>query len=633
MSGDDLAWRRRLAVGAWVALGCFYLFFMARNRGMELDDALIYLRYIENAIAGRGLVYNEDVYFNGLTSPLFSYLVLVLAALLGNASLASFLVSGAVYFLAAIATGVLFTNAAARNGMRFSFVAGFSGAALFLSLPFFFLFYGMETGLLALLSGVFLWLMRHRRYEWAGVVAALLFLTRSEGALLVLVAGVYDVVKYRSLPTFRICTYVVPVLLVAAVYAFNYFYYGSLTPQTAMAKIWQGASGLWAGAEFWEAGYLYQWVFKKDPLVFGVLLSLAGIGFLALGKDYLNVVIVAYLVLYTAFYSILLIPNYGWYYSPFFAFGAFYAGYGFAWLVSLVGARLNNQDPFALAWVALITLPLLGVLGFFADINRHERGGYIPYRDIGHWLNEKVGKDESVAMVEIGTVGYYSGRPIIDILGLVNPENARFIGERRFDAWLDVYKPDHILVHDPLWDHELSLIEAGSRWSLSESCDFSRPLYRLFRVDPAGSPGIESCAGKNPYVRGLVATGTQTISASLGHVDTVRVAGNYLVLDGWVRSPAGGAFEALGYAGPSASSVMWQRQPRQDVADHFSDQSLATAGFKVIIRFDDHAKASYARQKGCLLVAAGADTVALPLSDGRDCDQDTTVTAETPVSG
>lgn len=621
MSSRKLTGRQLLAVGAWLALGCFYLFFMMRNRGMELDDALIYLRYIENAIAGRGLVYNDGVYFNGLTSPLFSYLVLVLALLLGNASLASFLVSGFLYFSAALVTAILFTDAASRKGMRFSFVAGFAGALIFLSLPFFFLFYGMETGLLALLSGLFLWLMRHRRYEWAGIVAALLFLTRSEGALLVLVAGIYDLVKYRSLPKFRAATYVIPVVLVGAVYAFNYFYYGSLTPQTAMAKIWQGTSGLWAGAEFWEAGYLYQWVFKRDPLVLGVLLGFAGIGFLALGKDYLNVVIVAYLVLYAAFYSILLIPNYGWYYSPFFAFGAFYAGYGFAWLVSLVGARLSSQDPFALAWVALATLPLLGVLGFFADMNRHERGGYVPYRDIGYWLNEKTGHDESVAMVEIGTVGYYSERPVIDVLGLVNPENARFIGERRFDAWLDVYQPDYILVHDPLWDHELSLIEAGSRWSLSESCEFSRPLYRLFRVDPNGGPGIVSCPDKNAYFPGLVAAGIPTVSTSLGHVDTARVAGNYLVLDGWVRSPAGGAYEALGYSGPPASSVMWQRQPRQDVADHFSDQRLATAGFKVIVRFEDHDQALSARQHGCLLVSAGSGSAALPLVDGNGCAQ------------
>lgn len=45
------------------------------SRGYQLDDALIYLRYIKNYQDGFGLVYNPGEKFNGLTSPLFTYLM------------------------------------------------------------------------------------------------------------------------------------------------------------------------------------------------------------------------------------------------------------------------------------------------------------------------------------------------------------------------------------------------------------------------------------------------------------------------------------------------------------------------------------------------------------------------------
>ena len=47
-------------------------------RGHELDDALIYARYIQNLISGNGFVYNAGEAVNGLTSPLFAYLSLEL---------------------------------------------------------------------------------------------------------------------------------------------------------------------------------------------------------------------------------------------------------------------------------------------------------------------------------------------------------------------------------------------------------------------------------------------------------------------------------------------------------------------------------------------------------------------------
>jgi len=48
------------------------------NRNFQMDDALIYLRYVQGFQNGIGLVYNAEEYFNGITSPFYlSLLILV----------------------------------------------------------------------------------------------------------------------------------------------------------------------------------------------------------------------------------------------------------------------------------------------------------------------------------------------------------------------------------------------------------------------------------------------------------------------------------------------------------------------------------------------------------------------------
>ncbi len=606
---NDVANKTALVL-TWSLLVAVSLFFMYQNRGMQLDDALIYARYIENALAGHGLVYNEGVRFNGLTSPLFSYLVLAVALLVGDALLAGFLVSGLSFLLAALVMGALAHDIARERRVPMPGLAAWCVAALILFMPYFYLTYGMETGLFTLLSALLLRLMRQRSYQAAGVCAALLFLTRSEGALLILVVGINDLMSHRRLPPFRFMTYVAPILIVAVSFGFNAVYYGAAMPETGMAKIWQGQSGLWGeGPSFLEYGYLFEWVARGQMAAVAVLLAAALVGVVALGVSYLNRVAISYLFLYGAFYIAFLIPNYHWYYSPFFVFLCFYAGYGFAWLAGRVSGRFD--DVIRPLFVAVLLLPLAWLLVIGARINSDERGGFVPYRDVGTHLREIVGDDESVAMVEIGTVGYYSRRTIVDILGLVNSDNARFIGERHFDAWLDLYHPEYLFVHEPLWDHEVSLYGAGMRSGVREECGFRHPGYRLFRVDESAAGSVETCDPAGAFLAGQV-IGSEpfaTAAEAVGHVDSVRIVGNFLVLRGWARG-GDGAYGSLTFAAPGATGLLSRRLPRQDVADHFENARLSQAGFEAVVRFSDHAAAvEAAAHTGCLM-ASGDDPMA-----------------------
>ena len=88
----------------------------------------------------------------------------------------------------------------------------------------------------------------------------------------------------------------------------------------------------------------------------------------------------------------------------------------------------------------------------------------------------------SIALVEIGTVAWYSEREIIDILGLVTPEVSEFIARGELSAWTDVYQPDYMLVHEPLWDLEVGLHALMEKATVTDVTEFNFPGFKLKRV-------------------------------------------------------------------------------------------------------------------------------------------------------
>lgn len=83
---------------------------------------------------------------------------------------------------------------------------------------------------------------------------------------------------------------------------------------------------------------------------------------------------------------------------------------------------------------------------------------------------------------EIGTIGWYSKRKIIDILGLVTADIAKFVAEGDFNSWVNLYTPDYILVHDPLLLYETGIeqLAQADSGSLLEVIEFQFPGYKLY---------------------------------------------------------------------------------------------------------------------------------------------------------
>ena len=463
--------RKTLNLLLFLALpGLVVVFFSYLNRNFQMDDALIYLRYIRNFQDGLGLVYNPGERFNGLTSPLYMAALLAGSFFTGDLQLLTIWLSALGLLGASLIGARLWSRSDGEAICTAVLVAGFS---------YFYWNFGMETSLFVFLIGLTLWFYQ-RGSPWFVLVAALVAITRIEGILLGGVLGLDYLIQQRRLPSFK---YLIPgFVLLLLPFIFNYVYFGHALAETGAAKVGQGRSGLWGeGWIFLNIVPLLGLVFKEKVVaaVLFILFGLYGIYSLRANRSMWLALIFAALLF--AVYTGFNVPSYNWYYAPFFYLAVLLVARGFWQLASpFLDGKFARLD-IARALLSLVCLLLMVP----AMLNLHPRGALPHYRNIGEWIARNTPEDSSIGLIEIGSVGWYSKRRIIDILGLVTPLNAEFVAQRKFHQWLMHYRPDYILRHKPIYSHEQSislLEELGAYRSVDE---FQIPGFVLLQNNEA----------------------------------------------------------------------------------------------------------------------------------------------------
>jgi len=404
--------------------------FLARH--FNLDDSLIYARYIEHALQGRGLEFNPGEPVNALTSILNTWLVLGASTLLGGRVILAQVFLSGIFLLAA--------NLIAES------IVPLSG--IFLSIGTFLYFCnGMETSLFLLILILCVNAYLSGRINWLPLLCTLALLTRFEGGAMGAIIA-WQLWKSRRFP--KLIAYL-PCLLLLTFYSFfNLHYYHAWLPQSASAKLVQGMSGFWGK---WPTAFLHVWDVVYLPITgswiyIPLLLLFAWHGAKDPSLTERSKIVVPFLSILAAFYILFNIPPYFWYYAPFVFFLTIYAirviprtkaGYLGFFLIAFclldIGAsRLHHSGPGSRE---------LGQLGDWMD--RHSLG-VNDYARMGDWIEHNTSANATVATSETGTIGWHCDRYIIDMVGLTTPQNARYTAHGDYSSWL-AERPDYVVVH------------------------------------------------------------------------------------------------------------------------------------------------------------------------------------------
>ncbi|MCA1710250.1 MAG: hypothetical protein LC789_00870 [Actinobacteria bacterium] len=469
----SFAARREAATLAAVSLACLLAAALLTRRlhGAVADDAFITYRYARNLAGGHGWRY--DLYrttANGATAPLYTAVLGLGAAIFGGVPR----VASAIYVLTLAGTGVVLFDLLRRRGAP---IAGVAIAALIVTSPWLASVRGMETVPFLFLAALTVWAYDRRLPFTTGMLLTALVLVRGDGVVLAAILTGAEAWRLRRVPL----RLLVGALALAVPWAmFSLVVIGGLIPETLAAKVAQGRSGYWGtGLLFWHGLFSLPGAFGFSGWI-RTLVPAAGLGVAALALVPLLRVLVPLVAsgaaLFAMYAFVVRPPVYHWYYGPLVLALLVLAGAGCG---HLAAEGLRRGDVLRLAVGA--GLPLLLVVQGLQQA-AHPEPGLNPqaYVRLAAWIDANVPEEATVAASEIGMIGYFGNRDMIDYLGLLSEEAVVDLRHHDLAAWLLREYPDYWLVHVPVWGFEYPAITEPWFTSAYEPV-WREPGYALYR--------------------------------------------------------------------------------------------------------------------------------------------------------
>ena len=405
-----------IALAAWVSTVNFWYAY---------DDAFITYRFARNFASGAGLVYNPGEWHLGTTAPLYALVLGILGRLAGPDTIPFF---GALFSSLSMTLGGL---ALVAFGVQHRApLAGVFAGMFWVTNPMMFVTWAGEMPVqMALILWGFV-AYRAERPQIAAAILACAALTRPDGLLAAAVVFGYDVVMRRRI-LWR--AWLVFAAVVAPFAIATWVVYGSPLPGTLSAKLAQRDSGYWPtyfgkGLRAWFKAFLLASVdgprfefFSIDP---GTLSFWVTVGVLAIAGYRFWALPLVWILLFVMIYRTMKVPFYHWYAAPALVGLSIVTGAGLAALLSLARRviPLKRAEGFVLvtAGAALVVLAGYPYLRALPETSK-EHPAIGVYVAAGRWLHDHTPPNASVGYYEIGFLGYYSDRLIVDSLGLVDP--------------------------------------------------------------------------------------------------------------------------------------------------------------------------------------------------------------------
>ncbi len=318
---------------------------------------------------------------------------------------------------------------------------------------------GMETALFAALclAALYLALQPAPHAFGAGALAGLAMLVRPEGLTLLAPLAVALWVKLRNRPAAMGQLLAGFLLFLLPYLAFNFNLAGTWWPSTLYAKQAEYAPLL-------AQPLLLRWAGQASAPLTGIgLVALPGIvcfvGYALKRRDWVRLAWVAWILGFLLLFAARLpvLYQYGRYAMPMLPVYLLLAAAGAAEALGSVrnAAWRRRLATGWLAGAALVALAFyaLGTRAYQRDVT------FIQTQMVAtaQWVAANTASEARLAAHDIGALGYYAARPLVDLAGLVSPQVVPFIqDEARLAAFLDEAGVEYLIAF-PGWYRQLPL--------------------------------------------------------------------------------------------------------------------------------------------------------------------------------
>jgi len=428
----------------YILFTTLFLFSLFHDWGY--DDPFITYRYSKNLANGFGFVYNLDQKNLSTTTPFFTIILAIVYKITGNIPQAAVFIGS---FCIAI-SGLIFFRLSKIWNVEW---VGYSGLFLYPTFPLVISTLGSETPLyIALILLTFLSYFQNR-YIPTAIFSSLTVLTRPDGLIVPVLLFTHYLIAHKPFHKKAILSVILFVLITGSWFIFSWFYFHDPLPVTLSVK--QSQAKMEISQKFAEGLLTIAKPYFRS--LYPVALFLSAIGLInAFIRKRAALLFLSWAFLYFSAYSILGVSRYFWYYAPLVSGFVVLVGLGFDWL----GNRTKTLKFFLL--ILLIALFVIQVRDIW-KIHSTPDSRLVIYREVGEWINENTRSDTMVGILEVGIVGYYANRTMIDFAGLIQPSVSKIFSPQSTyqDAaiWtIRNFHPSIIVLHEGLFPEVENLI-------------------------------------------------------------------------------------------------------------------------------------------------------------------------------
>ncbi len=434
------------------------------HSGFPLDDAWIHQTYARNWAETGQLAYVAGQPSAGSTAPLWTLLISIAYRLKFDPYLWT-LILGAISLGLSAWLVYRIADQLMPNHRRSAWAAGllcvFEWHLIWAAAS------GMETMLFIVFALIVIHRVLARSSGWAiGFFGGLLILTRPEGLLLIAPAAIVLLTRSGKGGPREIVKLSITLLLTFAPGVwFNLQAGGSFFPNTFYAKQIEYAV-LLSGWPIWLQSVIEM---IAAPLA-GVLIALIpGLAVWILSHfrslrerdQWAPWLPLIWIALHLSAYALRLPVHYqhGRYLIPIIPVGLLYGVLGTARLVenrpgrglARVGPTAGRVLSISTLLVLIVFLPL-GASAYTTDVAIIDDEMVV----VARWLNDHVPSSAIIAAHDIGAIGYFTRRPLLDLAGLISPEVIPFIrDEDRLLPWMQSRRAEYFVTF-PGWYPKLS---------------------------------------------------------------------------------------------------------------------------------------------------------------------------------
>ncbi len=437
-------------IGACVFTYAFYLIveyiYTGGQMGVPLDDSWIHFRFAENFASGYFFHYNIGQPVAGSTSPLWVVLLAAFSFISGNYIFNSVFLSAIFHLLSCLfiyrlSLEIFSRKASTKNeagtiSLFVAIVTVLTGRLAWAGLS------GMETTLFTFLciGGIYAHIINLEQKRFT-LIPSLLFalasVTRPESFLLF---GLYVIdVVVNSIKEKNFNKVILPLsfgIVIFIIITTPYFVFSHFTSEHFLPTTFRGQGGrlndFIPSKKYLEVTFTF--LFRDNFII--TLLYLAGIVYYIINLrkkffyEFRSVNLIFLWIFLLPAISSLFVPNWrhhGRYIMPLLPlinFAAFYIYFSLS--DKLKNRKLKDFALSRLALILIVGFSLLYYAVYARAIGMNTQNINDQQVTLAHWVDQNVGKDETIALNDIGAITFITKNKVVDMAGLVSPEILRY---------------------------------------------------------------------------------------------------------------------------------------------------------------------------------------------------------------